>query len=109
MDNFTPDDIWKALLVFLAICAALITVGKAIDTVRGWRKPSLDTTKSVEDKLAADKRVLDRHEEELRDLRRAQTLILQGTNALLEHAIHNGNSDEMVAAQKAITHYLIER
>ena len=109
MDNFTPDDIYKALLVILAICAALITVGKAIDVVKGWRKPSLETTKSVEEKLAADKRMLDRHEEELCDLRKAQTLILQGTNALLEHAIHNGNTDEMVAAQKAITHYLIER
>lgn len=109
MDNFAPDDIYHALLVILAVCGAIITVGKALDVIKGWRKPSLENSKSVEEKLAADKRTLDRHEEELCDLHKAQTLILQGTNALLEHAIHNGNTDEMVAAQKAITHYLIER
>ena len=109
MENFDPNDIYKALLVILAVCGAIITIGKAIDVVKAWRKPAIDTNKTVEEKLAADKRMLDRHEEELRDLRRGQSLILQGTNALLEHAIHNGNTDEMVKAQREITHYLIER
>ena len=109
MDNFSPDDIYKALLVFLAICAALITVGKAIDVIKGWRKPSLETTKSVEEKLAADKRTLDRHEEELRDLKQGQALMLQSLNALLEHAIHNGNTTEMEKAAHDITRYLINR
>ena len=109
MENFDLTDIYKAILVILAICAAIITVGKAIDVIKGWRKPALDTDKSIADKLSADKTRLDKHESEIQDLRRGQTLILQGTNALLEHAIHNGNTDEMVEAQKAITHYLIER
>lgn len=109
MEQFTVEDVYKALLVILAICAAIITVGKAFDVIKGWRKPSLDTTKAVEDKLAADKRVLDRHEDELRDLKQGQSLMLQSLNALLEHAIHDGNVDEMIEAQKAITKYLIGR
>ena len=109
MENFTPDDIYKALLVILAVCGAIITVGKALDVIKGWRKPALDTEKSVEEKLASDKLTLDRHEKEIAGLQQGQSLMLQGITALLDHAIHNGNSDQMEKAQHDITNYLIHR
>ena len=109
MDNFAPDDVYKALLVFLAICAAIITVGKALDVINGWRKPSLDTEKSIADKLSADKQTLDRHEKDIAGLQQGQSLMLQGITALLDHAIHNGNTDQMEKAAHDITTYLINR
>lgn len=109
MDGFDISDVYKAFLVFLAMCGAVAVIGKAIDTIKGWRKPSLDNEKSIDEKLAADKRTLERHDKEIQDLQRGQSLTLQGITALLDHAIHNGNTDQMEKAAHDITDYLINR
>ena len=105
MEGVQPNDLWTALLVFLAICAAIVTVGKAVDTIKKWRTPTTDTQTC----LANDKRRLDQHEKELDDLHQGVQHLCNGVVALLNHELHNGNSDEMSSAARSINDWLIHR
>lgn len=105
MDNFTLNDVWAALLLFLAGCAAVSVIGGAWTTIKKWRKPSID----VADALSRDKRRLDSHDRDITDLKEGMKALCEGTNALLNHAIHNGNTDEMIGAQKRLNSWLIDR
>ena len=40
MSGITGEQIYTAALVFLAVCGAVTTIGKAIEVIRNWRKPA---------------------------------------------------------------------
>lgn len=49
------------------------------------------------------------HAEELRDLHTGQIELCRGVQALLEHAIHDGNTDELQASSTSIGKWLRNR
>ena len=61
------------------------------------------------EKLDNDKRRLDKHAQDIDDLREGQRNLCFGVQALLEHALHNGNADEMKAASDNIKKWLVGR
>ena len=103
------EQIETAVLVILAACGAIATIGKAVDVIRGWLKPGSERHKDVHAKLATDKARLDAHEKEINELRDGQRVICGGVQALLDHALHNGNSQQMQDASNKLTEWLINK
>ena len=102
MNGITPTDLMTAITVLLAVLAAIITIDKAIDIFKKWRTPATDIAKM----LANDKRRLDEHEEAVKDLQACNRVICNGVLALLDHELHNGNSDQMERARNDLMVYL---
>lgn len=98
MNGITGEQIYTAALVFLAVCGAVTTIGKAIEVIRNWRKPA----DSLKHKVA-------KHEEQLMILKEGQRVTCEALMALLGHELHNGNSDEMQEASRKLNQYLVNR
>ena len=98
----TPDQVTTTITVLLAVFAAMAVVDKAIDVIKKWLAPSTDTAK----KLASDKNRLDGHDKEIRELHNSQTVMCNGILALLDHELHNGNTNQMELARDDIMKYL---
>ena len=102
MNGITPDQLITTVEVVLVIFAAIITIDKVIDIIKKWRSPGTDINK----KLAVDKERLDHHENAIKDLQDGNKALCAGILALLDHELHNGNSDEMQKARDGIMEYL---
>ena len=139
IEGITPDMIWTALIVILGFCAIWLLVFKVYESFQKIKQnrsinremPREELANSISEKvlekleprfqeidrkLANDKETLDQHTRELNqqqgqidEYERGQKVLCQGTLALLNHAIHDGNDDELVAAQKNLNTYLIEK
>ena len=102
LSKLSPDQILSAAVVVLVILAAIITIDKFIDIIKKWRAPATDTEK----KLANDKKRLDDHEEAIKDLREGNQVICSALLAILDHGIHNGNTEQMQKARDEMMAYL---
>lgn len=102
VEHVTPEQLMNTVVVILAILAAIVAVDKAIDVFKKWRQP----TKSVNEKLETDKRRLDEHEKAIRNLTEGQKVMCAGVVALLDHQLHNGNTEQMENARNDISKYL---
>jgi septal ring factor EnvC (AmiA/AmiB activator) len=119
----TGDGLLKAALVILAICWAWNMVYTAITNARKERERQDAPLNEIRDdirklndgihndreRITALEHDIEHHGDELRDLHHGQTEICRGVQALLEHALHNGNTDEMEAASQAIGKWLRTR
>ena len=116
LENLTTSDVLIALLVIFLVCEGIKTIGGAIETVKKWKSPRETIDATVKETLADhgkkldnDKRMLDRHDGELADIRQGQRSTCRGVQALLEHELHNGNADDMKEASDEINRWLLER
>lgn len=116
VEGYTFEQVLSAVMillaVLLAICGAIVTVGKAVEVIRSWRKPAGNLRKEMDKHMeffAADKQRLDRHDSELLTLSEGQKVSCIALIALLEHELHNGNTEEMQEASKRLNEYLINR
>lgn len=98
MDKLSAEQIYTAALVFLAVCGAVTTIGKAIEVIRNWCRPG-----------ASIKHKVDKHEKQLGELKDGQKVTCKALIALLGHELHNGNADEMQEASKELNDYLVNR
>lgn len=102
VESVTWDAIKNAVVVFLALCGGVATIGKAVDVIKGWRKPGADESHQVREnaeKIAALEKAND-------DNRAGIKALCAGVRALLEHELHNGNSDELKTASDAINNWV---
>ena len=108
------------LITFLLVLVALMWVAERImsfvERVKKWRRPQEVREENLNSqqetcrkKFDRDRAELDKHAERLDDLESGQAVMCNGIHALLEHALHNGNSDEMRAASAALFSYLNSR
>lgn len=119
----TGDGLLKAALVLLALAWAWNLIYTALANARKEKeradaplKAVRDDIKALQDDISADReriaaleRGVDAHAEELHDLHAGQTELCRGVQALLEHAIHNGNTDELQSASTSIGKWLRNR
>ena len=105
MSGLTPEQLMTTVYVLLTVFAGIVTVDKVVDIYKKWRSPSTDTAQ----KLANDKRRLDEHDRAIRNLQESANINLKGTLALLDHELHNGNSEQMQTAHDEIMSYLQSR
>ena len=135
IEGITPGALWTTLYVLLALCLIVITVYKVVEIIRKERerkqarRPELADEISgkvlekleprladIDRKLANDKALIDNHTRQIAAvearqdaMERGQKAQCRGVLALLNHELHNGNSDEMERAQAGMNDYLIDK
>ena len=98
LDKVTPDNIMTFLWVGAALVAFALAVWGLVDKIRKVGKEREET-----------RRMLDNDNRRINSLEEGQRAVCRGVLALLNHELHNGNTDEMEAAQAGINTYLINR
>jgi uncharacterized protein (UPF0210 family) len=135
IEGITPDALWTFLTVAVGLCALIILGDKVLTVFRNWKKRREEPAdkladeisakvlekleprfQAIDQKLSNDKATIDSHTRQIESLaKRADgtdtgiKAINRGVLALLNHALHNGNTDELENAQKGINDYLIDR
>lgn len=130
IEGITPSALWTTASVLLGLAGIAIIVFKIVEFRWKWvdRKQSekkkgqapvedLDARlksiesrlNSIDEKLSSDKRRLEALERQQDDADEGFRVLCKATLALLNNVLHNGNGDEMEAAQKALQNYLIEK
>lgn len=116
MEHLTAANILAGVAVLWVVVQIYNAVMQAVKNHREFKraenKPVDDLNEGREScmrKFAADQQQLKRHSEDISDLQGGQQALLIGTRALLNHAIHNGNKDEMIEANRTIDKWLVER
>jgi flagellar biosynthesis/type III secretory pathway M-ring protein FliF/YscJ len=135
IEGITPDALWTFLTVAVGLCALIILGDKVFTVFRNWKKRREEPAdkladeisakvlekleprfRDIDQKLSNDKATIDGHTRQIESLaKRADgtdtgiKAINRGVLALLNHALHNGNTDELENAQKGINDYLIDR
>lgn len=135
IQGITPGALWTTLYVLLAFCLIIAAVYRVVEIVRKERerkqakKPELADEISgkvldkleprladIDRKLANDKALIDNHNRQIAAvearqdaMERGQKAQCRGVLALLNHELHNGNSDEMERAQAGMNDYLIDK
>lgn len=137
IEGITPDTLWIFLVVLVGLCGLFVLydkVGQAVENVKKRKhKPAEAQTSrmaeeisqkvtetisgqldDIREKLATDKQRLDAQERRLNVLEAAQVdvseglrVMCTGMTAVLNHELHNGNSDEMMSALDGLNKYLI--
>jgi len=98
LDKVTPDNIMTFLWVGAALVAFALAVWGLVDKIHKVGKEREET-----------RRMLDNNNRRINSLEEGQRAMCRGELALLNHELHNGNTDEMEAAQAGINTYLINR
>lgn len=105
------------LLVLIAILVLFLLAGQGI---KMWRdlfgKPKEDEDAAYErhchdseERFKMDERHIAENRDDIRDLKEGLRVSCIANMALLNHAIHNGNTDEMKHASGELNKYLINR
>ena len=135
IEGITPEALWNTVLVLLGLCAVVVLVYKVIEIARKEherkeKKNKLadkDLTdeiaekvlakleprfKDIESKLDNDKNRLDNHESSIKAVNGSIETIKEGLQvtcdaltAILDHELHNGNSDQMQKARDDLQNY----
>lgn len=122
IEGFTPDMLWTFCIVLVGLAAIVVLFAKVADIIRDTRKRHQAPSDGVESRLEAielrlgeidkkldrDKRRLDEMEKGAQDSQDGFKVVCTAVLALLNHEIHNGNTDEMLDAQKGIQEYLMD-
>ena len=98
------DGLLNFVLIIVGLMSLLKLIDSVVDIIKKWRKgKSVDEQrKSCDAKFANDQR-------RLNTLEAGQDALVYGVAELLGHALHNGNSDEMVKAEQKLKKWLYER
>lgn len=137
IEGFTPDMLWTALIVLVGVGALIVLGDKVMDVWRKHQaRKQVNAPENkladeisqkvlakmeprfadIDRKFANDKMLIEAHTRQIGEigkrvdsLETGQKAQCRGILALLNHELHNGNSDEMEAAKKGMDNYLIER
>lgn len=106
--------------VALYLIAGMLLLILASNAVEAWRKlfgkkpGSIDAElkkhcEDAEDRFRSGEKRIAESQDHIADLREGQRVICIAVMALLNHDLHNGNSDEMTDALTGINSYLLNR
>lgn len=134
IEGITPGMLWTFLGVLIGLAALYVLYGKVRETyaknkrMKDPEKKLADEISArvlekleprfseIERKLANDKATLDGHTRQIEALATRTNgnedgvkALSRGVLALLNHTLHNGNTDELEHAQQALNDYLIEK
>lgn len=111
---FDKSIVASVIAFLIAAMVLLILVAKAIDACKRLFPKTVDNLfeKHCEDSeerfKQGEKHIAENHDH-IADLREGQRAMCVAVMALLNHELHNGNSDEMHRASVGLNNYLINR
>lgn len=134
IEGITPGMIWTFVAVLVGLAALYVLYGKVRETYQKNKKMKDPENKladeisarvlekleprfaEIDRKLSNDKAIIDSHTRQI-DALSSRTdgsedgikALSRGVLALLNHALHNGNNDELEKAQQGINEYLIQK
>ena len=103
---------WAFNLIYTAAAnarAAKKRHDEPLEAIRGDIRALRNDLSQDRDRIAALERDMQGHATELHDLHQGQTELCRGVQALLDHALHDGNGEEMQAASQSIGKWLRNR
>ena len=135
IEGITPGALWTFLTVAVGICALIVLGDKVMAVFRNYKKRKAEPEDKLADdisakvlekleprfaeidrKLSNDKNTIDSHTRQIEGLAKridgseqGIKALSRGVLALLNHALHDGNDDELEKAQQGINEYLIEK
>lgn len=102
--------------VAIALLVLFLGIGQAVKLWRDLKKPKDEEGNSIEKHIRdADERFqrgeknIETNRQDIADLREGLRVTCVANMALLNHAIHNGNTNEMLEASQGLNTYLINR
>ena len=108
-----PNYLFDFFAVLIALAGLVILASKLVEAIRVFKKPHEKKETSLENhqeacerRFSNDKQELDNHQQRIEALEAGQKVQCAALHALLEHAIHNGNTDEMKKASTNLFNYL---
>lgn len=101
IEGISPQYLWIALAVLLGLCAIIVLVGKTVQTVKGWGV-NRERAKGLDQRVKSLRR-------DVEDMREGTQHMCAGVKALLVHALHDGNTDEIEKALSDLDKWLIRR
>ena len=109
LKDITPDSLFLAFLVVLALLGAYTTIMNAVKTYREEKQRKDAPVNSMEQQVREHGEQLTREHERIEDLEESNRIIMRALMAMLSHEI-NGNSDDRLRASfDEIQQYLIDR
>ena len=108
-----PNYLFDFFAVLIALAGLVILASKLIEAIRVFKKPQEKKELSLENhqeacerRFSDDKQELNNHQQRIEALEAGQKVQCKALHALLEHAIHNGNTDEMKEASKDLFNHM---
>ena len=100
----------------IALLVLFIGVGTAVKLWRDLRKPKDEEGDTIEkhiqdseDRFLRGEKSIETNRQDIADLKEGLRVTCVANMALLNHAIHNGNTNEMIEASQGLNTYLINR
>lgn len=112
----TKSTLMGFFLVLIALLVLFIGVGTAVKLWRDLRKPKDEEGDTIEkhiqdseDRFLRGEKSIETNRQDIADLKEGLRVTCVANMALLNHAIHNGNTNEMIEASQGLNTYLINR
>lgn len=105
LEALTQNNLLTALVVLVAVLELIALIGRAADTIKGWRRPAA----TIEQRLDEHDSKLTNDYRRINDLAAGNRAMCLGIKALLSHEINGNSVDKLRAAQTDIDNYLINR
>lgn len=110
----------STVMSFFVVLAGLLVlflgIGQAVKLWRELRRPKENQkdgyeqhVKDANDRFEKGERHIEQNHQDILDLKEGLRASCVANMALLNHAIHNGNTDEMIKAASGLNDYLINR
>lgn len=99
------SNFYTFLIVLVALMGVFVLIGNVIKTIKELKKPEENLHEKINDLVSK----VETHDVAIDEIKETNQLQCQAVKALLNHAIHNGNADEMASAANALDKYLIKK
>ena len=103
--NLTLNEFQTFLAVLFVLLGGIATVGKAVDVIKGWRRPQ----HTMEERVETAERNITETRDKLKEVDDGQKVICRGILALLSHEINGNSIDKLSASLTEIQNHLIDR
>lgn len=109
LKDITPDSLFLAFLVVLALLGAYITIMNAIKAWREEKQRRDAPVNNLEEIVNEHDQKLRRDNDRLKELEEGNRIMMRAMMALLSHDINGNSTDKLKQSMDEIQRYLIEK
>lgn len=109
LKDITPDSLFLAFLVVLALLGAYITIMNAIKAWREEKQRRDAPVNNLEEIVNEHDQKLRRDNDRLKELEEGNRIMMRAMMALLSHDINGNSTDKLKQSMDEIQKYLIDK